>query len=115
MAIGGACGFGADLLRQMYEQRNEPLYTFNFDRAITVGLTATLAAPTWDLLEPATTPNHRGFFHSVACMALVTWAAWGEPSRHLSPGARNFLQSASFGALSHSVVDGFSPKGIPLV
>ncbi len=69
-----------------------------------------------DLLEPANNPNHRGFFHSKALLAML---AYGNQkilkSQSLTEDQKLaiLLFSVAFG--SHLLSDGGSPKGLPLI
>lgn len=69
-----------------------------------------------DLLEPALEPNHRRFFHSLAAVALIVEGnrrTFGNPQvRHEEKFALG-LGSAAY--LSHLLLDGVTPKGLPIV
>lgn len=72
-----------------------------------------------DLLEPACHPNHRQFFHSVACAGLVG-VAWyrlyrWEPQTNSEDLVRLLLLGVGGAFLIHLAMDAFSPKGLPLI
>lgn len=72
-----------------------------------------------DLLEPACHPNHRQFFHGLACAGFVGAACYHlyqwEPQTSGEEIVR-FLMLAVGGAfLTHLAMDAFSPKGLPLI
>lgn len=54
-----------------------------------------------DILEPATSPNHRRFFHGVIVAALVAWAISGKHTLKLSRAARLALWVFGTSYLSH--------------
>ena len=69
-----------------------------------------------DVLEPATNPHHRQFFHSITAAALVARAnhwAWQNPQ--LPEGPRQALHLASAAFLSHLLLDAQTPMGVPLI
>lgn len=77
-----------------------------------------------DILEPAESPNHREFFHSVGFGALL---GYGEVKvvQYLVTefdsldNMERFLlilaASSIIGLLLHLAMDGFTPKGLPLL
>lgn len=83
------------------------------------GLIGVVGGKLPDLLEPATSPNHRRFCHSavvavtvgIATYKLYQWQptdAWGEFLRILGI-------ALGVGYLSHLALDLATPKGLPLV
>jgi len=69
-----------------------------------------------DLLEPASDPNHRQFFHSVAMLAVLAVGGiklLSDPS--LGEEEELGLLAASVGYASHILMDGLSPKSVPLI
>jgi len=69
-----------------------------------------------DLLEPATDPNHRQFFHSYAAAGLISWAnlkVWQNPI--LLEKDKLHFTLASAGYLSHLLADSGTPKGVPII
>lgn len=81
------------------------------------GIVAALTASLPDLLEPATSPNHRQFCHSVVFAAALSvvlrevydWA----PDTPLGQFAREVLLSAGLAYLIHLGVDATTAKSIP--
>lgn len=72
-----------------------------------------------DLLEPASNPRHRQFFHSLACAALVGYAChrlyhW-QPETVSDQFVRGALLIAGGSFLTHLAMDAFSPQGLPLL
>jgi hypothetical protein len=68
-----------------------------------------------DILEPATDPNHRQLFHSLACGGVLTYGAFGRHTEKLLPNQRHALRVAAISYLSHLCLDGETPTGLPLV
>jgi len=72
-----------------------------------------------NILESATNPNHRQFFHSIvfACglgygmFRLYEW----QPEEEWHEWARQGLLIAGAATLIHLVMDSTTPKGLPLV
>ena len=100
---------------------------------------ATFGGTLPDLLEPATSPNHRQFAHgvlpatAVACFArrqikegveaLYRWAEEapvsgvedGELPRWMRFAIAGFCRAVSTGYISHLVADATTPRGLPLI
>jgi membrane-bound metal-dependent hydrolase YbcI (DUF457 family) len=68
-----------------------------------------------DMLEPATSPRHRGFFHSVGCGGAVTFGAFGKHSEDWEPEHRMKVRSMALSYLSHLALDCRTPMGLPLL
>ena len=66
-----------------------------------------------DLLEPATNPNHRAFFHSLltlAGLALLVAAVRDWPEEFNA-----VFKSFVAGYFSHGLLDLTTPKGLPIM
>lgn len=72
-----------------------------------------------DVLEPALHPNHRDFFHSLACaglIGLVFHRLYRWETKTEGEALTRFLLLAAGGAfLTHLAMDAFTSKGLPLV
>lgn len=72
-----------------------------------------------DLLEPACNPNHRQFFHSLACAGIVGAACYRlhqwEPQTSGEEIVRFLLLGIGGAFLIHLAMDAFSPKRLPLI
>ena len=68
-----------------------------------------------DILEPAISPNHRQFFHSVIAAALVAWAISGKHTLKLSRATRLALWVFGMSYLCHIALDCATPKRINLI
>jgi len=77
-------------------------------------LIGTGAAILPDLIEPATSPNHRGFFHSVAFSSLpITYLMTSHKSPNNIDSYRWIKNALAIGYLSHLALDGLTPKSLP--
>jgi inner membrane protein len=89
-----------------------------FDPLIAGVLGASLGKlPDW--LEPAVHPNHRQFFHSVA---VLTTGAYGikklfewNPETQGKVWLRRILLVGGAAYISHLLLDGVTPKSLPLI
>ena len=68
-----------------------------------------------DIIEPADSPNHRGFFHSVAAAALAVYATKRVLGYHTSRETQRLVFLLAGGYLSHLAADSTTPKSIELV
>jgi membrane-bound metal-dependent hydrolase YbcI (DUF457 family) len=72
-----------------------------------------------DWIEPATNPNHRQFFHSVVVLVGCTYGVkklyeW-KPDTQEKVWLRRFLLVGGVAYLSHLLLDGVTPKSLPLI
>jgi membrane-bound metal-dependent hydrolase YbcI (DUF457 family) len=112
-AIAGISAFSAvAIVKQRYADARLP-------DPILAGVVAGLASGLPDLLEPATSPNHRQFCHSVVFGAvliavlkkLYEWI----PATPGEQFMRDALLSIGFGYLAHLGADATTAMGLPLV
>lgn len=72
-----------------------------------------------DILEPATSPNHRKVFHSVTCAVAVAVGmkkAWDwEPEDDLGRLLRFVALVAGAGYLAHLALDATTKRSLPLI
>lgn len=113
VAISGVSALAAvAMLKERYPEARLPHPAF-------AAVVAALASGLPDILEPATTPRHRQFCHSLAFAGVMTsgmkkvyeWVP-------ASPGevfARDVLLSIGFGYLAHLCADATTAMGLPLV
>ena len=85
--------------------------------AIMAGLISAAGATAPDLIEPALHPHHRGVAHS-----LLAGGSVGKALHFVHGGSGHFTATEQFvlsflavGYLSHLVLDGLTPRGLPLV
>lgn len=72
-----------------------------------------------DLIEPASNPNHRQFFHSITTFTLLSTALiktykWS-PETPLETLIRGAILISGTAYLSHLVFDAITPKGLPFI
>ncbi|MDQ8184257.1 metal-dependent hydrolase [Pelagicoccus sp. SDUM812002] len=113
--IGGATGFAYSVHLHQEKLKEDPEAEFDIGSAILyIGL-GILGGSLPDLLEPATSPNHRGFFHSLAFGAAVMAFVYGEHSEEWDPELRKLARAFAKSYLSHLAADLTTPKGLPLL
>ena len=124
LTVGAVVGGGANLAWQLAKMYSSPIppkglwetiecIDFVQLAAFAAGGAAIAALP--DLLEPATSPNHRALFHSLACGGVICFAAFGKHTEDMEPGAKHSLRVAALSYLSHLFLDGGTPKGLPII
>lgn len=69
-----------------------------------------------DVLEPAMHPNHRGSFHSLAALAVLAYAGLNTPQNpRLTQDQKLGAILASLAYISHLLLDGLTPKSLPVI
>lgn len=121
---GAVLGGGANLACQVYSLHTSPEPPCGFAETmarVDLGEVALFSvgggfvASIPDFLEPATSPNHRGIFHSLLCGLAVFYVAFGKPSKRMGLFNRFSLRALALSYLSHLFLDGLTPKGLPIV
>jgi hypothetical protein len=111
-AILGALIAGGGYLGYKLSRKESP----DLFEAIVSFVGGAIAGAAPDLLEPPTNPNHRSFFHSQAILNLInlgnqkTWQ-----NKQLTESQKTIVSLISTAYKSHLVVDGQTPKGLPLL
>lgn len=108
-------GAATNVFCQYLAQKDNPEREIDWGEVFVGGLAGLMAGLSPDMLEPATGPDHRGCFHSIAAGALVFYASAGEHNQAFTPELRRVLYAASFGYLSHLALDSQTPAGIRLI
>ena len=113
--LGAAAAVG--LINLIHELRNEE--KVHPGRPLLAAALAAMAATLPDLIEPATNPHHRQFFHSLACAVLMGYGAYRlcqwEPQEDWQKMLR-FCSLVVGGAyLVHLTMDACTPSSLPLV
>ena len=111
MAIGALLGFGGYLLYKYLQ--NEPPSLVG---TLLSSLGGAFAGLLPDLLEPATNPNHRSFFHSVALLLFLAYGnakVWQNDNINEDQKLAGCLLSIAYS--SHLIADSTTTKGIPLL
>lgn len=80
--------------------------------------TSTAFAKLPDLIEPAIHPHHRQFFHSIVFLAMIGYGLkkgydW-QPDDQTGRILRFLTLCAGTGYISHLVLDGCTPRSLPL-
>lgn len=113
--VGGALAAGfVNVAVQFDKVSADPNREFDWIELLLCCAVGAGAACLPDLLEPATSPNHRNSCHSLAAAALVAWLMSGKHVKDLPPEIRALLVAGGTGYLSHLALDGLTPKCIPL-
>lgn len=124
VTVGASVGAGVNLLWQIskiLESSKSPtglwdlLGRVDYLEIATFAAVGATCAALPDILEPATSPNHRALFHSLACGGAMTYGAFGKHTTAWDASKRFAVQTAALSYLSHLVLDGVTPKGLPLV
>ncbi|MEC5387744.1 metal-dependent hydrolase [Uliginosibacterium sp. H3] len=72
-----------------------------------------------DILEPATSPNHRQFFHSIAFATLIGVGLYKlnkwQPETDLEEALKGVAQLAGWAYLIHLALDFTTRKSLPLL
>jgi len=69
-----------------------------------------------DLIEPASNPNHRGFFHSVTISSVPAgYLTYSSKNPDVTDKTRWMKNAISVGYLTHLALDGMTPKGLPII
>lgn len=115
LMIGGLAGAGFCLLNHSLRTREDPDIEFDWvELATYVGIGMACASlPDW--LEPATSPNHRAFFHSLTAAGLVSFGAFGPHSEEMDPKAQVAIKAVAVSYLTHLAADFTTPKCLPLI
>lgn len=88
-------------------------------KIVASGAVAVAGSKLPDLLEPALNPHHRQFFHSLVFAAAVGMATckiyqWEPQTKH-QEWIRLLLLAGAAGYLIHLVMDGCTPRSLPLI
>jgi len=114
LLVGCLSGVGLYLLSNQKNTEEK-----SFGELACVGGASAIGGIMPDLLEPATNPNHRTFFHSVAFGILLGYGVkkghdliknkeWGKLVLLI-------ITAFSVGYFSHLLLDGMTPKGLPIL
>src|SRR3989338_2758446 len=99
--VGAAIGAGLYCLMQ--KAQDQPI---EFPGLLGMGLAGGVAGLLPDIIEPATSPNHRGLAHSIAALALIG-SSIGKlhENQNLEPAQKELLLTLAFGYGSHLLLD----------
>jgi inner membrane protein len=115
-AVGGIVVGGlVNAAEQWVAKVDNPTKIFDWAEFAMCCFLGGLAGGVPDLLEPATHPNHRGFFHSVAAAALVAHLVSGKHTDEYSREAKTLLRALGAGYMIHIAMDFCTPKCVRLI
>ena len=111
--VGLGVGFAAYCVKHSFEKVTAPEKQFDLQKAALWAGVGAVAASIPDWFEPATSPNHRGFFHSIAVFAALVWFVVLAVTGSISAGA--LMVVAALGYLSHLALDACTRRCLPWV
>jgi membrane-bound metal-dependent hydrolase YbcI (DUF457 family) len=111
MAISGAVCAGLDILLQQ-ARRKDGRTSIDWGEVLGWAAGGALLGLLPDMLEPASSPNHRRFFHSIALAAGITRSLCKKEVGNRSDDLL-FLSGTAY--LSHLAADACTPKCLPLL
>lgn len=111
--VGAAIAVGLVTAAGTYKQGTA------FEKTVTASSLAYFLGTLPDLLEPATNPNHRQFFHSLAFLGLVGTGMYKlyqwEPENEKDKLIRFGLLITGGAYIAHLLMDASMPKGLPVL
>jgi len=114
-AIGAALGAGLNLAYQLVQLQRDPSRPFDlFQLAAYAALGGGIAVLA-DAIEPATNPNHRGFFHSFTFASVSSYACYGRHTENWSSDQKTAARFVHACYVSHLVADAITPRGLPIL
>jgi len=107
---------GATAVAVWIADRQKAESKIRIEDLISIALLGCLGGLLADLIEPAISPNHRGFAHSIVVVVglIVMIAVFCRCNSAESGGRSVALKSFAAAYLSHLFLDACTPKGIPL-
>jgi membrane-bound metal-dependent hydrolase YbcI (DUF457 family) len=111
LAVGGI----VNGVIQWLECLDDPARQFDWGELVVCCAAGGAAALLPDILEPADSPDHRKFFHSVTAAGLMVYGMSGRHTDDYSESTRKILTVLGMGYLSHLALDCTTPRGIDLI
>ena len=116
---GGVVGALYSTSKQFSDLKMNPALKFDIWKLVGstllgAGLGA-IAGALPDLVEPATNPHHRQFFHSIAMIGVVGCGAAAVEKSKMDKEMRQLVYCTFVGYVSHLVADSETAMGIDLV
>jgi membrane-bound metal-dependent hydrolase YbcI (DUF457 family) len=115
LIAGLAVGAIVNATIQWLDRVDDPSKPFDWGELLVCSFAAGAAALLPDILEPADSPNHRKFFHSLTAAGLVAHAVSGRHTANYSAPTFRILAALGTGYLSHIALDCTTPAAIDLV
>jgi membrane-bound metal-dependent hydrolase YbcI (DUF457 family) len=122
-ATGGAVGIALTALGNYFQQQKrkqaDPTYQFDWSemlgKSLLGGAIGSFCGVLPDLLEPATSPRHRKFFHSLTAASAIGYGMYKANKSDLDDSDKELINLAGSCYLSHLVLDSNTPFSLPLV
>ena len=115
LMISAALGATLNVVKQLVQRSFDPTRRFDWVELAAFSAIGGLFGVMPDLLEPATSPNHRAFFHSALFGAAAFYATHGRHTRRWSGEAQDVARVICYCYLSHLASDATTPKGLPII
>lgn len=115
LLAGATVGVVLNIAKQTAQMPLNPRRPFNFGEMLAWGAIGATVASLPDILEPATSPFHRRFFHSLTVAAVVLFLVFGKPMKLLADGTQELLRLTGLSYLSHLILDLITPMGLPWI
>ena len=115
LVAGLAVGAVVNGVIQCLERLDDPTKKFEWGEFFLCAAAGGAAALLPDILEPADSPNHRKFFHSITAAGLVVYAISGRHTDGCSKPVLKVLTIVGMGYLSHLALDCTTPRAIDLI
>ncbi len=112
LLIGGSTAMIFDGLLQLERMATNPKAEFDWSEFCLCTLAGAGAGLLPDLLEPADSPKHRKFCHSILAGVLIAYWIGGKHTKKWSPTKWLIWSVIGVGYLSHLVADARTPKSI---
>jgi inner membrane protein len=109
-------GFGVAAVSNYYsQQERQEAHTKKTTNWVELGVVAFsggFVAKIADILEPADSPNHRRFFHSIFFGLFLVWA-FGQIVRGITKTNAGYCRDLGLAYLSHLALDACTPRCLP--
>jgi membrane-bound metal-dependent hydrolase YbcI (DUF457 family) len=115
LIAGVVAGAVVNGVAQLLERSEDPTRRFDWEEFFVCVAAAGAAALLPDIIEPADSPHHRQFFHSIAAAGLVAYAISGRHTDGCSESARRLLSALGMGYVSHIALDCMTPAAVALI
>lgn len=112
---GALVGAALDVIKQLWQMNADPTRQFNWLELGAFVSAGAAVAVLPDIIEPATSPHHRQFFHSVTWGSAVWFAAHGPHTEKWTGDERSGASILCYCYLSHLVDDAKTPMGIRMM
>jgi membrane-bound metal-dependent hydrolase YbcI (DUF457 family) len=117
--IGLIGGTIANLIYQKKQAANDSNYQFDRNSLLLSAgggaLLGMVCGVIPDILEPAYHSHHRSVFHSIATFSAISYGLLKANESNLTPEEKATINIAGMSYLSHLLLDGETPRGLPLL